>query len=482
MDLINFFRNFYTALQTNQFSKKRLAEIQEQRFRVMLQHAIDNSEFYQDLYKEIDIENCQLRDLPVLTKSVMMTNFDHLVTDSRLNLHEIQEWIRAKSNYGKFYLGEFLPIPTSGSSGEYAMVLYHRKAIHLIQASLFARHPLRAENSIFDFTKFLLGHLFGAKNRIATIAVPYGNLGCIVKSAPALNQLFAKIKLLSLFDPLDQLVTELNEFQPHRLTTNSFFLAILAQEQISGNLNIAFRQPMSFLAGAGEPLTEHTKTLAQKAWNIRIQEAYGAAECYFMASSCQKAGNLHAMSDLCILEVVDGDYNPVPQGQYGEKILLTNLFNFTQPIIRYEIEDIAGYAAQSCECGLSFPTLLPLQGRTSDFFFFEKPNGGYERFHPYRFRVPLFYAHKLRQYQIVQTARNDLAFYYVPQNSNEEIEEQLRKILGNALEQAGLHSRVTLTMKQVETISRDEQSGKFKIIKSLGPPSDIDTALDTHTY
>ena len=95
-----------------------------------------------------------------------------------------------------------------------------------------------------------------------------------------------------------------------------------------------------------------------------------------MATSYAEFGNLHAMSDLCILVIVDRDNNPVAPGQYGEKILLTNLLNYTQPIIRYEIEDVSGYANQSCRCGLSFPTLLPIQGRTTDFMYFRKPQGG----------------------------------------------------------------------------------------------------------
>jgi phenylacetate-coenzyme A ligase PaaK-like adenylate-forming protein len=324
--------------------------------------------------------------------------------------------------------------------------------------------------------------LLGNRGRMMAIAVPHGKLGYSVKNLPPLYQLFIKRKLLSLFDPIDQIVAALNKFQPAFLISNSFFLAILAQEQLAGKLNISFRRPMSFLAGGGEPLTEHAKELAIKAWNIGIQDDYCAAECYFMAASCQKFGRLHAMNDLCILEVVDGDNNPVPQGEYGEKVLLTNLFNFTQPIIRYEIEDVAGFAGQNCECRLPFQTMLPIKGRTSDFFYFQKPQGGYERFHPYRFRVPLFYAHELRQYQIVQTARNELAFFYVPQTGGRGMEQKTRQILENALEQADLESRITLNLKRVETIPRNERSGKFQIVKSMGAPPDLETSLDTKTY
>lgn len=482
MGLISFYQKYYASLGYNQLSESRILEIQKQRFRLLLCHTVNNSEFYQKLYKGIDLDNCRLSDLPVVTKSVMMKNFDRFLTDSRLKLREIQEWLADKNNYGKLYLGEFLPIPTSGSSGEYALVVYHREALDLIQASLFVRQPLRAKRSAYDHTKMRVSQLLGAKGRIAVIGIPRSNLLLFVRSAPTFHRAFVKLKILSVFDPIEQIVEALNEFQPDALISYTYFLATLAQEQLAGKLNIAFSRPMSFVAGAGEPLSEHTKDLAQQAWNWKIQDNYGAAECFFMAASCQNFGHLHAMNDLSILEVVDGDHNPVPQGKYGEKILVTNLANLTQPIIRYEIEDIVGYAGESCKCGLPFPTLSPVQGRKSDYLYFQKPQGGYERFHPYRLIIPLRYAHELRQYQFVQTARNELTFFYVSQNDGDGIEQQLSQILQEALGQADLQSRVTLRLKRVETIPRNDRSGKFQMVKSLGAPSDLDKAPNTNTY
>lgn len=482
MDLVSFFKNYYTSIQFNHSDKESILEIQQQRFHRILRHAVLHSEFYHELYKGIDIENCQIQDLPVVTKSTMMANFDRIVTDKRLKLRKIQKWVADKNKDGKLYLGEFSTIPTSGSTGESALIVYHRKALDLIRASLFARYPLQTKLTVSDHVKKLCNLLIGAKARVAVIAMPRGNLLPVLRNSPAFHRVFVKLKIFSLFNPVDQIVAALNKFQPDCLITSSFLIAILAKEQLSGKLNIAFKRSMSFLAGIGEPLTEHTKDLAKKAWNMEIQDSYGATECYFMAASCQKFGQLHAMNDLCILEAVDGANNPVPEGKYGEKILITNLANFTQPIIRYEIEDIAGYAGQSCKCGLPFPTLLPVQGRTTEFLYFKKSRGKYVRFHPYRFIFTLYDAHELLLYQIVQTASNELTFLYVPKNEGGSIKEQLRHILNEALRQAGLEGRVTLNLKRVETIPRNNRSGKFQIVKSLGPPSDLDTELDTSTY
>ena len=180
-------------------------EFQQQRFRRLLRQTVKNSEFYQDLYKGIDIDNCRLSDLPIVTKPAMMNNFDRFITDSRLKLGDIQEWVADKNNYGKLYLDEFLPLPTSGSSGKNALVVYHRKALELVQASLFARHPLHSKPSVYEHAKMLVNQLLGAKTRIAAIGVPRGNVLLFVMSVPPFHRLFAKLKILSIFDPIPRL-------------------------------------------------------------------------------------------------------------------------------------------------------------------------------------------------------------------------------------------------------------------------------------
>ena len=178
------------------------------------------------------------------------------------------------------------------------------------------------------------------------------------------------------------------------------------------------------------------------------------------------------MGNLCIVEIVDRRYEPVPPGQYGEKILLTNLFNDTQPIIRYEIDDSVAYAEQRCECGSPFPALLPVQGRAQDFLYFHTARGGYAEFPPRLLTISLMYVHELRQYQVVQTARNELTFTYVSRNDAFGIEQKLKRVLTKALAQKGLEDLVSLRFKKVESISRNERSGKYRPIISLGPPGD----------
>ena len=48
---------------------------------------------------------------------------------------------------------------------------------------------------------------------------------------------------------------------------------------------------------------------------------------------------LRFASDMCLAELVDDDNNPVPAGVPSAKVLVTNLHNLTQPLMRYELTD-----------------------------------------------------------------------------------------------------------------------------------------------
>ncbi len=56
----------------------------------------------------------------------------------------------------------------------------------------------------------------------------------------------------------------------------------------------------------------------------------------------------------------------MPPGEFGEKLLVTVLFNQTQPLIRYELNDSLRLTSQRCECGRLFGVVESIQGREED--------------------------------------------------------------------------------------------------------------------
>jgi phenylacetate-CoA ligase len=253
---------------------------------------------------------------------------------------------------------------------------------------------------------------------------------------------------------------------------------VLAREQIAGRLKLKLDRPLSSLVASSEPLSEQTRVLSRRAWGRDVQDTYGSAECFIVARSCGHFRRMHVMSDLCVMEVVDRNNRPVPDGQAGEKVLLTNLFNFVQPFIRYEVSDVTGYSTETCPCGLPFPTLLPVEGRTDDIFYIDRPGGGYEAVHPYLFLGPIVELAEVREFQLAQTGRNEVTFLYVPSDTGAESEGKIRDVLSDGLVKASLAGRIELRVQAVAEIPRDARSGKFRqIISRVGAPPDLDESI-----
>lgn len=119
----------------------------------------------------------------------------------------------------------------------------------------------------------------------------------------------------------------------------------------------------------GEVLRRDAEELIASAFGCRVTDYYNVQEVGNLALRCLHNPNLmHVNSDTAVLEIVDSIGNPVPVGTEGE-VLVTNLFNVTMPFIRYRLNDRASWIdpqPHRCTCGLSGPSLSPIQGRSDD--------------------------------------------------------------------------------------------------------------------
>jgi phenylacetate-CoA ligase len=75
---------------------------------------------------------------------------------------------------------------------------------------------------------------------------------------------------------------------------------------------------------------------------------------------------MHLTAEDVIVELVDPQGHPVPQGQPGE-IVVTHLATRDFPFIRYRTGDVAVMDGRSCACGRGLPCLSEIHGRSTDF-------------------------------------------------------------------------------------------------------------------
>jgi phenylacetate-CoA ligase len=112
-------------------------------------------------------------------------------------------------------------------------------------------------------------------------------------------------------------------------------------------------------------------------------------------------GWLHVNSDWVVLEPVDAEYRPVAPGKQSHTVLISNLANRLQPILRYDLGDSILVCPDPCPCGTPLPAIR-VEGRSADVLTFPTDHGEQVTIAPLAFGTLVDRAAGIEQFQIVQ--------------------------------------------------------------------------------
>ncbi|WP_231941187.1 hypothetical protein [Arthrobacter sp. U41] len=181
-------------------------------------------------------------------------------------------------------------------------------------------------------------------------------------------------------------------------------LRLLATEQQAGRLQL---HPVLVLSTA-EGLPPAERDRLERVFGAAVREVYGCTESGYAAYGCAQ-GWLHLLEDWVIVEPVDAGHNPVPPGTVSHTVLMTNLANRVQPIIRYDVGDRVLVRPDPCPCGDPAPAIR-VQGRASDVLTFPAAGGrGVVTVPPLALATVVDRTPGVELFQIVQTAPTSLS-------------------------------------------------------------------------
>ena len=351
MSLINTMIKTYKG---NNLSRDKIKKIQNKRLRKIVLYAKNNSSYFKNLYADID-DNFKLEDLPPINKIEMMKNFDNFITDNSINMKKIEKFTNNIENVGHMIDGKYLIFKTSGSTGNPAVVLYDKKNIEVASSVATFRTFARKE----DFKKF-----FKNGKKTAGVFANYGfYLACGMSRYLQLKMPWKKNKItIDVNLPEEKIIKELNDFKPSMLSGYPSNLSLLSNFQ---ELTI---KPDIIVTG-GELLTDEIREKLTNKFNCYVQTHYSCTEVGEIACECYFK-HLHINEDWVIVEPVDKNNNPIPYGVCSDKVLITNLSNYIQPFIRYELNDRIIVHNEKCKCGKN-SLWLEIEGRTDDTLEFE---------------------------------------------------------------------------------------------------------------
>lgn len=369
---------------------------QQARLAEMIAHARSNSPYYRELYRDLPAHIDSLQELPPTSKTQLMQRFDEWSVDRDVRLTTARAFVADTKRIGDYYLEKYTLLTTSGTTGDRGIFALDNRTMAVTNA--MALRMLSQWLGAADALRVVRG---GA--RMAMAMAGGGHFASVVAAERLKRKLASRVAVLSVRQPLPELVQHLNTFQPTVLAAYASLAALLANEQDAGRLNIA---PV-LIALAAEGLRPREYARISHAFSAHVGNSYAATECPFLSFSCSK-GWLHVNADWVAVEPVDADHKPVAPGVPSHTVLITNLANRVQPLVRYDLGDSVVQKVGPCECGSPLPA-IQVVGRSGEMLAFHTRGGDLVQIPPLAFATLADAIPGLQQTQFAQLSPTALA-------------------------------------------------------------------------
>lgn len=434
--------------QIKSYRKEQLKELQNKRFKKILRYILEHSLFYQEFYQEQgislkNIHDIKVSDLPIIDKKILMDNFDRVVCDRRINLDALKSFLYNPENYNKKFLNQYSIIHSSGSTGLAGVYLYNPHEWSLLKATIVSR--------VIDYEVN-----FKKKTKLFFIGALNGNYGGI-KLSESVERRFSTFFPMSVTEPMEKIVAQLNEYQPDVIQGYASFVYLLALEKLDGRLNVQPRKIMCTV----DPLTETMEQTIFNAFGIKPVNFYAAAESLILGAKPAGCQLMYLFDDMNIYELVDENSNPVADHEMGT-LILTNLYNYSLPLIRYRMNDQLAITPERCSCGLPFTHIQSLSGRIEEYLWFTDETGQRTFIHPQVFIT--LHIHGLKQFQIIQTGTDKITMKAVIQGEPNPVMDEIKTYIHRILSVKGMERTVKFEIEAATEIKNDPKTGKFRLI------------------
>ncbi len=291
-----------------------MTHIQKQKWLKLLKFVNKKSPYYSNIIKHINkpLELIVPQDFPVLTKKIIQEHFNEIVTDSKINQSEVHNHVESHDPT-QLYLGKYHILKTSGSSGKPGYFLSSSTEVIEGVAPTVAR-----------------GHkgIRRRKKRISMIGFPRSYAGSSQTMSFCdkiwIAKKFVEYHPVSIEQPFENVISQLNEIQPHVLSGYAKLLLLLADAQASGKLKI---HPDSIESG-GELLLNTDRNYLKEVFKCPVNNHYGSTEGFSMGICRDNESGIELFEDHLIFEILPTETR------------ITNLNNFVMPLINYQMRDI----------------------------------------------------------------------------------------------------------------------------------------------
>jgi phenylacetate-CoA ligase len=399
-----------------------LEKLQNRRLTRLIQHVYRSVPYYKELFRSLGLRPCDIRTVHDLEKIPVMPSkaYRNIPLSDRIS-KEID-------------LDQCVSASTNGTTGSPLTV--HFRTCDSTKLNLNWVRPLLA-NGVGLFHKRVV---LARPNLIPNKAKWYQRIG------------LWRSRGISVFDDPQDWIALLKTYKPNIIHGYSTALKLMAESiDESEKPYIAPRIVFS----VSETMDDDCRKKVSKTFNSRVIDLYGAAEAGCIAWECPICSRYHINADTVIVEFLER--GTASGSELQNHVIVTNLYSFAMPIIRYEVNDVAIPISGQNACGRGLPSMKLLLGRSDDFV--TLPSG--KRVSPRLFSALMWDIDGLIQWRVEQERRDNLLISIVPSKaySNRTI-EQIRNTLAKQLKE-----NIPIEIRLVEAIPRDP-SGKLRTVIS----------------
>jgi phenylacetate-CoA ligase len=444
------FLNSFAEMQRAQWlTPEELRDRSDARLRQLLQHAAEHVPFYSRKYKRHGLSPDDLQQAKNLTALPVMRKADY-------RNHEAEEFYATNiPAYRRLHKS------TSGSTGEPFQFCLDRRALPVI----FASHLFY--DSWYGLRPF---------DRYIRIAASPPAPPSISSHTPPGTRLRQSITgtLQSLYEQWTQerisvweidaeralsIWKRIEAFRPQYVMGYASSLATIADELLQRGIRLS--HPLRGVVTIAETLSPTRRRLLDEFFAAPIINRYGLRELgSWSAQSCSASPEqFHINTEIIVCEILRDDGTPCAPGERG-RVVLTDLYNYARPFIRYDTGDLATAGNEQCSCGRGLPLMSEIEGRSQECL--RTPSG--KEISPAVLGHYLFVYHNhlavVRHYQLVQESSDRVRLLIVPDKGwDEQKRDHLRADLA-----AWIGDEMKIEVEAVAEIPK-EKSGKRPIIK-----------------
>ena len=467
MSQMEFIKSLAGAVyRDNCYRKDAYQQLQQRKLKRLMKWSWDHVEFQRERLAGLDLDSPDLRRVEPTDKSEMMRRFDDTIADRVISWADVEE-VEQSADQLPVIRNKYLVSRTSGTNGQTGCFVHDLAAWNRLRAISLTR-TMRGRLSPLNLARFS----FGRRCRMAFLITDcrYSTSRHAGFSPMRLGRLYADIRLFPVGTPVPELIDALNKFQPHYVHSYPTVFEAVAERHLREKTATFFPELISF---SSESLLPGAAETIRAAFPNAIQRSiYATTECLPIGHGCE-TGDLHWNTDACLLEPVNRDGTSTPVGEFSDHVLITNLENYCQPLIRYRLDDSVRILPTPCSCGRSLP-VIEVQGRTDDQFHFVSETGEDVIVPPVPITLPLHKVDGLMQFQLIQNSRDSLDAMCVirPDTEFESLKQRVKSAVYSCLDVYGRFPQLAVAVKAVDSIERVGNGQKLRqCISHVSKPS-----------